>query len=53
MVTEELQKKRDHLEAYLKQLGSVVLAIAFLDELVLELRGQRVQPTSGEALRNE
>lgn len=34
-------------------LGSVVLAIAFLDELVLELRGQRVQPTSGEALRNE
>lgn len=28
MVTEELQKKRDHLEAYLKQLGSVVLAFS-------------------------
>lgn len=33
--------------------GTVVLAIAFIDEWVLELRGQRVQPTSGEALRNE
>lgn len=28
MVTEELQKKQDHLEAYLKQLGSVVLAFS-------------------------
>ena len=34
-------------------LGTVVLALAFLDELVLELRGQRTQPTHGEALRNE
>lgn len=33
--------------------GTVVMAIAFLDELVLELRNRRVQPTSGEALRNE
>jgi hypothetical protein len=33
--------------------GTVVLAIAFVDELVLELRGQRVQPASDEALRNE
>lgn len=34
--------------------GSVILAIAFLDELVLELRGRRVQPVgSDEPLRNE
>ena len=34
-------------------IGTLVLAIAFVDELVLELRGQRTQPESGEALRNE
>jgi TRAP-type C4-dicarboxylate transport system permease small subunit len=34
-------------------LGAVVLAIAVIDELVLELRGQRVEPVSQEALRNE
>ena len=33
--------------------GTVVFAIAFLDELVLELRGQRVRPAAGEVLRNE
>ena len=33
--------------------GTVVLAIAFIDELVLEIRNRRVQPHSGEALRNE
>ena len=33
--------------------GTVVLAIAFLDELVLELRGQRQAPASGDMLRNE
>ena len=33
--------------------GTVILAIAFIDELVLEIRGQRVVPDSGEALRNE
>jgi TRAP-type C4-dicarboxylate transport system permease small subunit len=33
--------------------GAVVLAIAFIDEFVLELRGQRVIPQSDEALRNE
>ncbi|MDA7417205.1 TRAP transporter small permease subunit [Xenophilus arseniciresistens] len=33
--------------------GTVIFAIAFLDELVLELRGRRVQAASGEALRNE
>ena len=34
-------------------LGSVVLAIAFVDEFVLELRGRRFVPTGEEALRNE
>lgn len=34
-------------------LGTVVFAIAFIDELVLELRGKRRQAASGEALRNE
>jgi TRAP-type C4-dicarboxylate transport system permease small subunit len=34
-------------------LGTLVLAIAFVDELVLELLGQRIQPQSVEALRNE
>jgi TRAP-type C4-dicarboxylate transport system permease small subunit len=33
--------------------GAAVLAIAFLDELVLELRGERVLPQSAESLRNE
>lgn len=33
--------------------GTVVLAIAFVDELVLELLGRREQPQHGEALRNE
>ena len=33
--------------------GTVILAIAFVDELVLEWMGKRAQPTSGEALRNE
>ncbi len=34
-------------------LGAVVLAIAFVDELVLEIRGRRFVPVSNEALRNE
>ena len=33
--------------------GSVVLAIAFVDEFVLELRGERVVAASEEALHNE
>ena len=33
--------------------GTVILAIAFVDELVLEIRGQRFAPSSDEALRNE
>jgi len=34
-------------------IGTVILAIAFIDELVLELRGQRQSAQSDEALRNE
>jgi TRAP-type C4-dicarboxylate transport system permease small subunit len=33
--------------------GSVILAIAFIDEFVLELRGRRQPVESSEALRNE
>jgi hypothetical protein len=33
--------------------GSAVLLIALADELVLEWRGQRTQPSSDEALHNE
>jgi TRAP-type C4-dicarboxylate transport system permease small subunit len=33
--------------------GTLVLAIAFIDELVLEIRGQRIVPHSDEATRNE
>lgn len=33
--------------------GSVILAVAFVDELVLELRGRRVQASSDNALHNE
>lgn len=34
-------------------LGTVVLAIAFVDELMMEIRGQRVLQEPSEALRNE
>ena len=33
--------------------GTVILAIAFVDELVLEIRGQRFVPSTDESLRNE
>jgi TRAP-type C4-dicarboxylate transport system permease small subunit len=33
--------------------GTTILAIAFIDELVLELQGRRVQVVSEEATRNE
>ena len=33
--------------------GTVILAVAFVDELVLELQGKRQQPGSDEALHNE
>ena len=34
-------------------IGTTILAIAFVDELVLELRGRRKQAASSEMLRNE
>jgi TRAP-type C4-dicarboxylate transport system permease small subunit len=34
-------------------IGTVVLAIAFVDELVLELRGERIVVASEEAMHNE
>ena len=34
-------------------IGTSVLAIAFVDELVLEMLGRRQERQSGEALRNE
>ncbi len=33
--------------------GTVILAIAFVDELVLEVKGQRFAPSTDEPLRNE
>jgi hypothetical protein len=33
--------------------GAMVMAIAFVDELVLQLLGRRAGATPGEALRNE
>jgi TRAP-type C4-dicarboxylate transport system permease small subunit len=34
-------------------LGTLILAVAFVDEFVLELRGRRVVPAPDEAVRNE
>jgi len=34
-------------------LGTIILAIAFVDEFILELRGRRLIAETGEALRNE
>jgi TRAP-type C4-dicarboxylate transport system permease small subunit len=34
-------------------LGSLILLVAFIDEFVLELRGQRTQASSDEAAHNE
>jgi TRAP-type C4-dicarboxylate transport system permease small subunit len=34
-------------------IGTLILAIAFIDELVLEIRGQRVKASSDESLHNE
>ena len=53
----DISTSNDATPLWLPQLtmaiGTVVLAIAFVDELVLELRGQRVAVTSDEASRNE
>ncbi len=34
-------------------IGTAILAIAFIDELVMEIQGKRVQATSSESLHNE
>ena len=56
-VFHDISTSNDATPLWLPQLamavGTVVLAIAFLDELVLELRGRRVVPKSDEATRNE
>ena len=53
----DISTSNDATPLWLPQLamavGAVVLAIAFVDELVLELRGRRVVPQSDEATRNE
>lgn len=53
----DISTSNDATPLWLPQLamavGSVVLLVAFVDEFVLELRGQRKMPSSDEALRNE
>jgi TRAP-type C4-dicarboxylate transport system permease small subunit len=53
----DISTSNDATPLWLPQLamaiGSVVLAIAFVDELVLEIRGRRAVPVSEEATRNE
>ena len=53
----DISTSNDATPRWLPQLtmaiGTLVLTIAFVDELVLEWRGQRVQPSSDEALHNE
>ena len=53
----DISTSNDATPLWLPQLtmaiGTVVLAIAFIDELVLELRGQRVVLVSEEASHNE
>ncbi len=56
-VLNDISTSNDATPLWIPQLamaaGSVILVIAFLDELVLEWRGLRVQPSSSEATRNE
>lgn len=56
-VFHDISTANDATPLWLPQLGmaigTVILAIAFIDELVLELRGQRTQASSDEALHNE
>jgi TRAP-type C4-dicarboxylate transport system permease small subunit len=53
----DISTSNDATPLWLPQLamaiGTVVLAIAFVDELVLEIRGRRAVPVSDEATRNE
>ena len=56
-VFNDISTSNDATPLWLPQLamavGSVVLLIAFIDEFVLELRGQRKLQVSDESLRNE
>jgi TRAP-type C4-dicarboxylate transport system permease small subunit len=53
----DISTSNDATPLWLPQLamaaGTLILAVAFIDELVLELRGRRLRPGGGEALRNE
>ena len=53
----DISTSNDATPLWLPQLsmavGAIIFAVAFLDELVLEIRGQRVVPVSDEATRNE
>jgi TRAP-type C4-dicarboxylate transport system permease small subunit len=53
----DISTSNDATPLWLPQLsmavGTLILLIAFVDELVLELLGRRVQATSDEPLRNE
>ena len=53
----DISTSNDATPLWLPQLtmaiGTLVLLIAFVDELVLEWQGKRVQPSSDEALHNE
>jgi len=53
----DISTSNDGTPLWLPQLsmavGAVIFAIAFIDELVLEIRGERVVPVSDEATRNE
>ena len=54
---EEISQGVDATPLWIPQLamaaGSVILAVAFVDELVLELLGRRVAPGAEQALHNE
>jgi TRAP-type C4-dicarboxylate transport system permease small subunit len=56
-VFQDISTSNDATPLWIPQLsmaaGSVILAIALLDELVLEWRGRRAVPASDEALHNE
>jgi len=53
----DISTSNDATPSWLPQIsmavGTIILAIAFLDELVLELRGQRRRAPSDEAAHNE
>jgi len=56
-VFHDISTGNDAMPLWIPQLsmaaGSVVLAVAFVDDLVLEILGRRVVPVSDEASRNE